>query len=1060
MNSRLLRADSWQTAPEGHRHGHALRRLFEDEDIRIDAVLCLEGRPTVCVKDATRLDDNQIEAIRSKLWNLGATTLLMVERPTQVQLFSTFVRPVKEGETSNAALSDETITDLESAALALRLRKMIRRIETGAIYRDNHAPMFDPKGVVDELLLRNLRELRNLICPDRDLKSYRRAHALIGRFLFSCYLLDRGIIEEAYLTKNGLEPAPDMQRLLEKAMIGQGQTLTILFKALHKDFNGSLFGEEEYPPTDDEVLHFRRFLSGEDLKSGQLSLFKLYDFSFIPVELISSIYQDFIEVEANAEAAPTTKNQPNNSGQRVQGAYYTPPRLAELTVDIATQGWDTLLDKRCLDGACGSGIFITILFVRMAEEWRRRNPTADTKKRYEELKRILAENICGVDINHTACLVACFSLYLAFLDQMEPRAITELREVLERDRAKILPRILWEKDQHPPQLRTVRELDFFDMAPAKEFDLVVGNPPWVSRKAAKTKTAEAWILSEDKNPAAKGLLKSEKNKILFPAGEVATGFMWKASLHSKTGGRVCQVLPSRVFLANKTDHFQIHWLERHRLESVWLLADWRFNLFPGAIAPGFIGRYHTRAEDEALGTFEFVTPKVEDLDPREALIPVQAEDQKSISEADIIAAAKANHAAYGWKRHHWGTPRDLRLVERLMRLPKLERLTYQPGKGEKPNGLKCWARGEGFQPATASTNAPKPIFWKESDRFLESKAPPDGLSLLLRSDTKAIRGLYAKSGLHRARSPEIYKAPLFLINQGFTKFVFSGFDVLFQHVFHAISAPKKDEVKLKFLVALFSTPLAQYLGLHTTANVGIERDQVSFEESLGFPFPLPEDMPDPKAAQAIIDECAVIFDELKTNLSDAKHFLAREPLVAAAKRKLETRVYAYFGIKKWERHLIEDSVEMFLKSSTPSARDSETLITCQPSTEKHRKTYADELVATFQGWTRTKENLWAACSTAPSSGLAMLTFGVGGKGPAKFEKTAEERVEKLLSELRDGSALDEGTIFRTMRSFAFYDGTKVHLLKPLNRRHWTRTAAQNDADAIIAHMMEEGGWGA
>lgn len=90
----------------------------------------------------------------------------------------------------------------------------------------------------------------------------------------------------------------------------------------------------------------------------------------------------------------------------------------------------------------------------------------------------------------------------------------------------------------------------------------------------------------------------------------------------------------------------------------------------------------------------------------------------------------------------------------------------------------------------------------------------------------------------------------------------------------------------------------------------------------------------------------------------------------------------------------------------------------------------------------------------------MLTFGVGGKGPAKFEKTAEERVEKLLSELRDGSALDEGTIFRTMRSFAFYDGTKVHLLKPLNRRHWTRTAAQNDADAIIAHMMEEGGWGA
>ena len=109
-------------------------------------------------------------------------------------------------------------------------------------------------------------------------------------------------------------------------------------------------------------------------------------------------------------------------------------------MDIATEGWETLLDKRCLDPACGSGIFLVILFVRMAEEWRKRNPDASTEHRYHELMRLLGENLCGVDINLTACLVTCFSLYLAFLDQMEPKEIMGLREALERDARKRLAR--------------------------------------------------------------------------------------------------------------------------------------------------------------------------------------------------------------------------------------------------------------------------------------------------------------------------------------------------------------------------------------------------------------------------------------------------------------------------------------------------------------------------------------------------------------------------------------------------------------------------------------------
>ena len=124
------------------------------------------------------------------------------------------------------------------------------------------------------------------------------------------------------------------------------------------------------------------------------------------------------------------------------------------------------------------------------------------------------------------------------------------------------------------------------------------------------------MFSEKQNPAANGLKKSKRNQTLFPAKELACAFMWKAGLHLRDAGRVCQVLPSRVFLSNNTDSFQAAWLQRHRLESVWLLADYRWVLFPGAVCPCFIGRYHPRPDNEPLGEFAFITPKVELLDPR------------------------------------------------------------------------------------------------------------------------------------------------------------------------------------------------------------------------------------------------------------------------------------------------------------------------------------------------------------------------------------------------------------------------------------------------------------
>jgi hypothetical protein len=164
--------------------------------------------------------------------------------------------------------------------------------------------------------------------------------------------------------------------------------------------------------------------------------------------------------------------------------------------------------------------------------------------------------------------------------------------------------------------------------------------------------------------------------------------------------------------------------------------------------------------------------------------------------------------------------------------------------------------------------------------------------------------------------------------------------------------------------------------------------------------------------------------------------------------------------REWERELIADTVEIFRPSSTPASFDSDKLLTAKASKIEHRSAYAETLIRTFNAWTSGKKTLWVQGHVASALGLVLLTFGTGGK-PRKYnESNAAAEVERVLNAIRDSSTSGSGTVFHKLRGFAYYETDRVHLLKPLALRYWTRTAALNDADEILARMMEEGGWGA
>jgi hypothetical protein len=299
--------DQWNSNPSARAYGHYMRRAWEDNDLGVRAILCIENRPTVYFKAVDRYDPAAEARAQQALWNQGIATILVVCDPTQVRIYSAFVQPQKAlDQHFNLAeeLSQRQIGDtLERAAFTLELVHWLRRIETGQFYRDN-ATKFEPEQAVDRGLLRNLSAASDKLCEGENGLSRKTTHALLGRILFVRYLCDRKIIDDRYLSeKTEILNAPQPREWLENlspTLIARDQ-LYKFFTAIQDDFNGSFFGEDlEQERLQIEEHHLDvlgHLLRGTDLATGQLSLFPFYNFKLIPIETISAIYESFISAE-------------------------------------------------------------------------------------------------------------------------------------------------------------------------------------------------------------------------------------------------------------------------------------------------------------------------------------------------------------------------------------------------------------------------------------------------------------------------------------------------------------------------------------------------------------------------------------------------------------------------------------------------------------------------------------------------------------------------------------------------------------------------------------------
>jgi len=873
------------------------------------------------------------------------------------------------------------------------------------------------------------------------------AHAFLGRVLFTCYLCDRGIIKlPDYFHDRPWKSLPDILTTQSDAAAHSALYGT-LFPRLKEDFNGSMFDDDLdrekglIQPTHLDAV--RRFLNGDEVREGQRSLdFWAYDFKFIPVETISAIYEDFLDKEGVPE-------------KRKSGAYHTPRFLAEMTLDLALEGIRPLREKRFLDPAVGSGIFLVLLFNRLASEWRAAHGDETPLKEQARDMCALLGSLRGVDKNVTACRIACFSLYLAFLDQFDPPS---LRAYMKATGEK-LPNLLQfaDAEKKTPDIPVVWEGDFLLLAPQwkGQYDIVVGNPPWAGRGSR----------------------------------QIAHKFMEAAPDVLKDSGCACLLLPSKVFL-NQTDAFQSHWLRRVTLDRVVQLADYRFILFREALCPCNIARFTKQFPDVATHEIEYVAPKVSRTDLREGVIQVAPQDRKWIPLRLLLGAAEQKATAVVWKSHLWGTRRDLKFLDFLSSLPHLndhvDLISRTKGKRHKR-----WIVGSGCKPWDADSKAKpdrelKPLGDWAEDPFTSPELLQGLLSLpslLCPSLGKHLKKQqYVTDALYSKPPEALFTPPLVLWNKGFTDAAFFDYLVRFQDSLRSIAGTESEIDNLMFLAAFMRSKLARYFVFHTSASLGTERDQVHISEVMRLPFYLADSQVAGEDSGSMIAKIAARIRRLKNEMEasavkldvklrstefhlrcedeDTDEKMRRKWLLGQRQKsrkvqaELEPLIYAYFGLNEQEIALVEDTCDIFDKSDTPRSLDAaKSIPTLRPLDAAGLEPYAEMLTATLNSWATGTLRVSASGGVDGDVGLGLIELNQG-KSPSSFRtRDVSGKLVKALHALEEASTERHGSLAYLRRPWVF-DGTRIYILKPSLMGQWTRTAALNDAAALYAHVAD------
>ena len=994
--------------------------LLLADRVKADRVFFLKDDPVLVFSSLpSGSGEHDVFDCYRRTWSLARPRCLFLAVGDELRVYSLANPPASLGIDRVPPEPLEVVT--RAADVAEQLAAFHReRLESGAAFEDGQ--MAEQWGRADQQLLRDVRAATDALTAAS--LEPRIAHSLIERAILVRYLEDREILTDEYfdvVVSRHLHLLDDFTTEQSRPDFGKhsrfieflsDKALTYdLFDQLAKDFNGDLFvtrTEERESVTTDQLQLLRDLLQGNTGSSQQPLFLWAYDFSVIPTDLISNMYEFFYREAVSEEKSST---------------YYTPPALVEFVLSDVLDGQTLDREPTVCDPACGSGIFLVDAYRRIVRHEMQREGRCLSGDRLREL---LVSRVSGCDIDDAAIRLAAFSLYVAFLSYQTPQDIQQagpLPKLIHRSDSSSRTAPLVVGDAFSSMRQESLPIDQVESNtaealpwPLHSFDVVVGNPPWTEIGGEIATRAEEWALRRkrvigDRNPSQL--------------------FLWRALDLLKDGGVAALLIGAKAMLNTRSTsrQFREQWLQQVKMEHVVNFSRVRRDFFKSAVAPFMLIRFR-RADQQSNAMVIYETAQPVTLGRRGSAALARL-DRQVVPQASLLARA------YLWKTYSAGSVRDDAFLARLEVEDRLSKWTsdYPQGFGfQRPDKrqqgheipqsigkLPILAKFDSWGPLKREWFEPAPSRVKS----LPDESIFTGRRLLVRW------GVSPKFGPHARLEAN---------------------PVAFRHTTYAISLEQLSVLQSKLILATLLSSLGRYWLYMVSGSWGTWRDQVRIGDVLNLPVRLTSSNDD---AIRRIEEAV---DHLHRMSPQRRRGLAYT--IPPDMRRIDEAVADLFELTEAERSLVTD----FWLAQQPSATWPLVEVDSSAGTEDDLDVgdqsgiwpYLRVLVTAWNRRLRGEGEFAWRVWRDPSSGVVAVvleTRAVGQEDTFAVEdkeyrgwSTVLRRLGVQWDAARTQSILRYGVV-------RVVTDTAIVVIKRDERRLWTATAAWQDSDATAAQLM-------
>jgi hypothetical protein len=992
--------------------GHIFRKA--QAECRLHGAYVLNGAayeksrgsvPVVYVCEA----DSETEAreIHRKVWNQNAVPFLLVVSRGWIRLYPGFQY---EREPKQDALQGalEVLDDFNQIATRLSAIRA-EAVDSGVVWSALGSVVTTEKRV-DWKLLENLRELDDWL-QQEGVNDRRLSHALIGKFVYFYYLRQRKILSDARLAKWEIDPANIFSHAAKL------NTFVELVHHVDEWLNGSVFPLSATKIREFGAEKLRKVASvfqGEQAGSGQLPLFDIYDFSFIPIETLSVIYEQFL----HATAHPSGKSE-----GETRGAYYTPVPLVNFMLDRLDSKKRLEPGMRVLDPSCGSGAFLVQCYRKLVE---RRRQELGRRLRPSELGHLLTNHVYGVDLDEDACQIAELSLALTLLDYVNPPDLTETQFKLPALR----DRNIFHANAFDDDSAWYRE------ARKRPFQWIVGNPPWKDLKPQKLDAGDekAWQWME-----------TYKRTRAVGGNQLAEAFAWRASEVLDTAGSAALLLPAMTLFKYESAGFRKAFLAHNRLWSVANFANLADVLFAGrATLPAaafFYSAIDTADGATSSGPIEIYSPLIANQPASQTAgakrrkeiwnVVVNSSDLREIEYRDV-----ADGQALPWKIAMWGSPIDRKVlngVERRYRtlgqLEEDDQLIVSQGmelRTKTSQGAEATERHDEL--AGKLTLNVDPL---KNRRYI-FRFPSESLDRILPSETAVRKG--------RFRVPmQVCEPPHVVVGASRNFAVYSeGFLVVPARQI-GIASPDGNRAFLKAVALYLNSDFVAYHQFLTTSQAGIQKSINTLKALRGLPLPF--------GANADLKPWENLYSKIAQERAGSDDF--NQPELVKALNEL---TFDSLKLSSRGRAAVHDLIHVRFGMTRGKTAASAVGPPSQREQDIYARMLRDELDSFVGPSSVTRHRIEVL--SGGGSGLIVIDLVRDGKGqqPVRVWEASEPAAGRL-AEARSNLMERRAQWLYFNRNLRVYEGPRTYILKPLQHLHWMRTQAIQDAMEIIADSL-------